>query len=143
MARPDPALLDAARYPHRCTIEPRFGDLDVNMHVNNVALASILEEARVRFHRDSGLIAIRGGASTMVASLNIDFVDQTRFPDAIEVLTGISAIGRTSKTLIQLARQGDRVVALARTVLVSVDAQGPSPHSEAFLEQAQPWMALA
>ena len=36
MAKPDPALLNPARYPFTTTIEPRFGDLDVNLHVNKV-----------------------------------------------------------------------------------------------------------
>ena len=53
MAKPDPALLDPARYPFRCSIETRYRDLDSNLHINNGVMASLLEEGRVRFHRAS------------------------------------------------------------------------------------------
>jgi len=60
MPKPDPAMLDPARYPFRCAIETCFGDLDTNLHINNVSLSGLLEEGRVRFHRASGFHAMIG-----------------------------------------------------------------------------------
>jgi acyl-CoA thioester hydrolase len=55
-ARPHPDRLSPALYPVRSTIEARFGDMDANRHLNNLALeamhdggpAPIPEEARTR-----------------------------------------------------------------------------------------------
>jgi acyl-CoA thioester hydrolase len=76
VAKPDPSLLEPGRYPFHCRIEPRFGDLDPNMHLNNVALAGILEEARVRFHRASGYHTASEKMVSMVASFATDYLGQ-------------------------------------------------------------------
>lgn len=140
MARPDPALLDAARYPYSTTIEPRFGDLDVNLHVNNVAMTTMLEEGRVRFHRQSGYRDSLGETTSMVANLNIDFLAETHFPEPLQVYCGILSLGRTSHVLGQLVTQEGKPVALSRTVLVTVGADGPVALQPAFLDQAAEWL---
>jgi len=55
MARPDPALFDPARYPFGNSVTTRFADLDPNGHINNVAMAAVFEDARLRFLTAVGL----------------------------------------------------------------------------------------
>lgn len=140
MAKPDPALLDAARYPFSCTIEPRFGDLDTNMHINNVSLISILEDARVRFHAQSGYHAAMSGLASMVASLSVEFLGQSYYPHPLEIHVGASRLGRSSYSMNHLVRQQDQVVAYSEAIMVCVGPAGPAPLPEAFRTSVSDWM---
>jgi acyl-CoA thioester hydrolase len=139
MPKPDPALLEAARYPFTCRMEPRFGDLDVNLHINNVAMASMLEDAHVRLHRAAGYHHGESAPTLMVASIAIEYLGQARYPDPLEVHIAIEQLGRTSHTLLKLATQNGEPVAFSRTVMVAVAADGPVPMPASFSEQATRW----
>ena len=139
MPKPDPALLDPARYPFSCRIEPRFGDLDVNLHINNVAMAGMLEEAHVRFHRQSGYRQGSAALTSMVASVTIDYIDQGSYPDPVDIHIALEKIGRTSHVLIKLATQGGRAIAFSRAVLVTMGPDGPVPVPAAFAQSAEQW----
>lgn len=143
MPKPDPALLDPARYPFSCRIEPRFGDLDVNLHINNVAMASMMEEAHVRFHRASGYRGGLAGQTTMVASVSIEYLGQGSYDEPIAFHVAAESFGRTSHVLVKLARQGERTIAFSRAVLVTVGADGPAPLPAAFVEAAAAWSLRA
>ena len=143
MPRPDPALLDPARYPFSCEIETRFGDLDVNQHINNVALVGLLEEARVRFHRATGFMLPAAGEgpriSSMVASIAVEFLDQTYFPDPLRIFVAFARIGGSSYTLSQLAMQSGRVVAYAQAVMVRMAPDGAARIPDSLREAAAQW----
>jgi acyl-CoA thioester hydrolase len=139
LARPDAALLDPARYPYSCVLEPRFGDLDVNQHINNVAMAGLVEEARVRFHRATGLIESLNGLTVMVAALNIAFVGQTFYPDPLDARVALAGAGRTSYRLAILMLQRGVVVVQAETVLVCMGESGPTALPQAWLASLDPW----
>lgn len=143
MAKPDPTLLDPARYPFSCRIEPRFGDLDVNLHVNNVAMAGMLEDGRVRFHRRIGYRDLLVNLTSMVASLQIDYLGEGNYPDPITVHSAIESVGRTSHRLASLITQNGRLIAFARTTLVTVGPEGPAPLPDAFRLSLAPWMLAA
>ncbi len=140
MPKPDPALLDPARYPFSCEIATRFGDLDVNQHLNNVAVAQVCEEARVRFHRASGYHKAIAGQTSMTASVTIEYLGQGFHPEPLEVHVAPLRIGTTSYTLSQLIRQDGRTVAYAEVVLVCIRDDRPAPIPELFRESVQPWM---
>ena len=52
--------------------------------------------------------------------------------DPVEVQAGIESVGRTSFVVIQLLTQGGRAVAFARSVIVCIDGDAPSPIPDAF-----------
>lgn len=139
MAKPDPALLDPARYPFSSTIEPRFGDLDLNLHINNVAMAGFLEDGRVRFHRESGYRDGLAGLSSMIASVAIEYLGEALYPDTLAVHCALEHTGRSSHRLVQLVTQGARRVAFARSVLVTVGKDGPAPLPAGFVDHAEHW----
>ena len=143
MAKPDPALLDPARYPFSCRMEPRFGDLDVNMHINNVAMAGMLEDARLRLFRAAGGPQHLAGLSTMVASIAIEYLGETHYPEAVTVHGAVERIGRTSQQILQVVTQDGNPVVFARTVIVMVGRNGPAPLTDAYLENARQWMLAA
>ncbi|MFC0206209.1 acyl-CoA thioesterase [Novosphingobium soli] len=139
MPKPEPALLDPQRYPFSCSIEPRFGDLDVNLHINNVALAGLLEDGRVRFHRASGYREGLVGLSSMIVSVAIEYLGEGHYPDPLTLHCAVEDAGRTSHRLVQLVTQQERIVAFARSTMVTVDTQGPAPLPATFLERVAQW----
>nr|KIS32744.1 thioesterase [Novosphingobium sp. P6W] len=139
MPKPDPALLDPARYPFSCTIEPRFGDLDINLHINNVAIAGLLEDGRVRFHRASGYRDALTGLSSMIASIAIEYLGEGHYPDPVTIHSAVEDTGRSSHRLVQLLMQEKRVVAFARSVMVIVGKAGPAPPPASFADQIDQW----
>ena len=140
MAKPEPQSLDPSRYPFHCQVATRFGDLDTNLHLNNVALAGILEDARVRFHHASGYHGAIGGMTTMVASLAIEYLGQGFYPEPVDAHAGIARLGRTSYVLHQLIMQKDKVVSFAQLVLVCIADNRPAPIPAAFVERIADWM---
>ena len=140
MPRPEPHLLDAARYRHRTVVTTRYADLDPNDHINNVAMAALIEDARVRFSVALGFQADRtpGGRRFMVAAVAINYLAQAHFPDPIECLAAPIAIGRTSWTLHQLLLQNGQAVAAASTVMVSIMNGSPAPLGEEMVAVLTP-----
>jgi len=125
MAKPDPALLAPARYPATCTIATRYGDLDTNRHINNIAMAAMFEDARVRFQL--GLAAEGELPLFMIVSFGIEYLSQAHYPEAITFHSAVTGHGRSSITLLQLAVQGTAPVALATSVMVLTDGSRPVP----------------
>jgi acyl-CoA thioester hydrolase len=142
MPKPDAALLDPARYPFSCAIEPRFTDLDFHHHVNNAALADILQEGRIRFHHVCAYgVALDGhGINSMAVSLSIEFLGQARYPDVLENHLAAVAVGRTSHTIGHLVTQGGALVAYAQAVLVCMLDGQPVENPQGFVETVSKWM---
>lgn len=140
MPKPDPALLDPARYPFSSSIEPRFGDLDVNMHINNVAMAGFLEDGRVRFHRSSGYReGLTAGLSSMIVSVAIEYLGEAHYPHPVTIHCALEDAGRTSHRLIQLVMQDERIVAFCRSTMVTVGKDGPAPLPAPFATRLEDW----
>ena len=68
--RPEQFRLSRATYPYFRRVIARFSDMDVEGHLNNVALASFYEDARVSFLREIAG-APREGFRFVIASLDI------------------------------------------------------------------------
>ncbi|MBU6266864.1 MAG: acyl-CoA thioesterase [Sphingomonadales bacterium] len=142
MAKPDPALLDPARYPYQCEIPTRFGDLDVNQHVNNAAMVGLYEDARVRYHAASGYHAAMGaaGITAMVVSCALEYLGQGYYPEPMTFHVGAAELGRSSYLLLQLARQGSRTVGFSRATMVCVHDGKPTAIPDLFRDSVKPWM---
>ncbi|MEY2942544.1 MAG: hypothetical protein RLY97_558 [Pseudomonadota bacterium] len=140
MAKPDPALLNPDRFPFHVDIATRFGDLDLNKHINNVAMVGILEDARVRFHAVSGFHIALSGFGAMVASIAVEYLGQAFHPAPINVGVAATHVGRSSYTMMQLVRQEGRIVAFAEAVMVCVGSNGPAPIPDIYRDGIGPWM---
>ncbi|MEW9854760.1 acyl-CoA thioesterase [Novosphingobium sp. M1R2S20] len=139
MPKPDPVLLAPECYPFTCRIESRFSDLDFNMHINNVSMANLFEEARARFHRAVGYRKAASGLSPMVASVGIEYLGEGAYPDPVDVHVGLEGTGRSSHRVVKLATQAGRVLAFARTVMVTVGPEGPVPLPDEVRIAFEPW----
>lgn len=127
MARIDRKRLDAATFPVRFEVQTRFDDLDIQGHVNNVSVVVMLQEARVHFNRIAGFWDMSKGLRMMAAGLTVEYAGEMHHPDPVEVFTAPIAIGRTSFTLGQIIRQGDRTTTYAEVTMVVADGDGPTP----------------
>ncbi|MFM5916742.1 MAG: acyl-CoA thioesterase [Novosphingobium sp.] len=127
MPRPDPALLKPERYPYSHMVTTRFADVDPNQHLNNVALAALMEDARVRFNQAIGLNVKIGERRAMVASVGMEYLAQGHFPDPVEARCAIEQVGRSSWSIAQLLVQNGRVIAFARSVIVAITEDRPAP----------------
>ncbi len=139
MAKPDPALLNPARYPFHHAISTRFADMDPNNHLNNVALAAMFEDGRVRFNQGSGFKAGMVGHRAMVASTEIAYLAEGHFPLTIDVHCAVEVLGRSSWTVVQLLIQEGNVVAFARSTLVCIRDDRPAALPDPFRATLAQW----
>ncbi len=121
--------LEVAAYPRRLLLQPRFGDMDVNAHLNNVAIARLFEEMRVQTLSALRRQPVGGGdpSSMMIAHVGIDYLAEGAWPDPIEAGLAVTEIGRTSFRLGLALFQGGRAIALADCVMVNLNARRPGP----------------
>lgn len=140
MSKPDAFLLDPEHYPMRSEIGVRYSDLDVNQHLNNVSLVDILQEARGHFHRATGMRKATSDFTLVVANLNVQFLGEGFHGEPIICHTGLRALGRTSQTIGQLALQGEKPIAYAETVMVTMLDGKPGPHPSAYRTEMEPWL---
>lgn len=127
MPRPPEHLLDPAYYPYAVEVPTRFDDIDSMDHINNVAIAAIFQEGRVRFaHKLCEGMADRN-IGTFIVSAHLEYLDQTYYPAPVTVHMAVEEIGGASKTLVQLALQDGRPKAFCRAVDVhATDGRAPT-----------------
>src|SRR5215211_8508017 len=102
-----------AEYPYVHRDRVRFRDCDAMGHVNNAVYSTYLEEARIGVLGD--LIDF------ILARVEIDFRSELRNGEDVEVRTRCSRIGTKSFDLEHVISADGRVVADAKSVLVSYD----------------------
>jgi acyl-CoA thioester hydrolase len=122
MAKPPAWRQQLDIYPFQVTVDPRYGDLDIMGHVNNVAMASIFETARIKFHRHLGRHPQDLGVRWLVAAVEINYLLEAHYPASIIVGSAIGAIGNTSWTVKAAAFQDGDCVASCDAVIAM---QGP------------------
>jgi acyl-CoA thioester hydrolase len=126
MAKPESWRLDPASYPISLECGTRFQDLDINRHLNNVAVAALFEDARVRLHRKARPLDGRPkNERTMMASVEINYLAEGNFPDPVTITSGFGRIGTSSWTVVQAMFQNGRCIATCDSVVVCrTDNQG-------------------
>ncbi len=137
----DPARLDPANYPYSTSVETRFQDLDPLGHINNVAMAALFENGRVRFNRDNLVERQRRvpGDRWLIARVEINYLAEGHFPDPIEVASGIGTIGNRSWTILSAAWQSGRCVGLCDSTIVYQSKDGKQPISDDFRAELERW----
>ena len=99
----------------------RFRDLDPMGHVNNAVFLTYIESARVAFLRSLGAAVTLEDMSIIVARIEIDFRAPVGFGDNVEISVHASRFGGKSFDLDHELRVDGKVVAEAKSVLVSYD----------------------
>jgi len=93
-----PDLTDAAAFRHWTPVSLRFSDQDSMGHINNVAFAAYVEQARVAFI--DAFLRNRGeeGLDYILASVNIDYRREMHFPGTVDIGARLLGIGTKSIT---------------------------------------------
>jgi acyl-CoA thioester hydrolase len=123
-------------FRHRTRLEVRLGDLDPFGHVNNAVIATYVEQGRVLYLRDvlgTGVDPV--SMPFILARLEIDYLAQVQFTDAVEVGSRVDWIGRTSIGMSHLLiNQEARELARSEAVLVAFDydVEKPIPVSDSW-----------
>jgi acyl-CoA thioester hydrolase len=119
MAKPEGWRLDLAAYPIILESDTRFQDMDINGHLNNVAFASLFENARVQLHRKARPWSDRPkNERTMVASVTINYLREGNFPAPVTIGSGIGHIGNSSWVVVQAMMQNGVCIATCDSVIV-------------------------
>jgi len=132
-ARPHPDRLNPTLYPVRNTIEARFGDMDANRHLNNLALEAMHENARATLNTQvfpDVYTAADRRIRLVAANSVVHFLRESHWPATIHTGVGIGRIGRTSYVASTALFVADACISLCDTVLVVLDADGPAPIPE-------------
>ena len=118
-------------------IHLRFGDMDINNHINNVQFARLFEESRVRSFA-SWLAERPRGYSMVVARQDIVFTAVLEYSlEPVTVRSCVSRIGNTSFTLaLTLIDPNGVTCAVAESTMVSVEPETgrPAPLPDAVRE---------
>jgi acyl-CoA thioester hydrolase len=89
----DPSRLVRETYPFRLDVRARFGDLDTNRHVNNVALAGWYLDALAELHLDVLGYPTGGPLDSLAASsLTIDYLTEVQYPAIHQLRVGVVGV---------------------------------------------------
>ena len=99
----------------------RFRDLDAMRHINNAVFATYLEQARIEFMRERGVMTAPTYTSMILARLEIDFRAPGEGEGDVEIAVRAARLGTKSFDLEYEVRQNGRVLAEAKSVLVAYD----------------------
>lgn len=117
----------------------RFGDTDMNGHVNNAVFAVLAESGRVNLFRTRLGEDEREGSYFVIARLVIEFKTELHYPGRVRTGTWIRHLGRTSLGLGQVIETEDgRLAATSEAVCVSMShaTRRPEPFGEATRARA-------
>ncbi|MCB0932977.1 MAG: acyl-CoA thioesterase [Mycobacterium sp.] len=132
-ARPDPRRLQLDCYPVIDEIAARYGDMDANAHLNNVALDAMHENARAtmsRGLRDSGLFD--RGLRLVTAQRTTHFLAEAHWPAMIRTGSGAGHVGRTSYVASTGLFRDGICISVCDAVTVLLDDDGPTPIPDDF-----------
>jgi acyl-CoA thioester hydrolase len=114
------------KFRHKISVKVRFSDLDAMGHVNNASYLSYLEEARLAYYNHILKMDTNNlDFNAVIAKIEIDYIDQIRLGDNVEVYTRTAKIGNKSSDvehLVVVTNNGNKkIAAKALTKLVSFD----------------------
>lgn len=107
----------------KCVLPLRWSDQDVNGHVNNARIVTLMEEARVIWlNRTAPADGVESFSDPkVVASLSVEYRRPVNYADELAMDLHISRIGARSFTIAYRASQCGQTVFTGSTVLVPLD----------------------
>lgn len=122
--------------PFTCVLPVRWSDQDLNGHVNNARVITLVEELRISAMRSWYEGLPRRQNVALVRAFDVSFEREVHFGPELLGRAWISRIGRTSFTMgHELVQEGQTCV-LLDAVLVSVDGSTgrPAPLDDSLRE---------
>jgi acyl-CoA thioester hydrolase len=125
----DGRRLRAECYPHRREIPARFADMDLQRHINNVAIASFYEDGRATLNMrlfGEDLFARKGDFRFVVLETRIRYLSEAPYPADYVVGAAITRLGNSSAEYGMGLFHDGTCVGLCDTVLVHMTDAGPT-----------------
>lgn len=125
-------------YPFTGQVNTRYGDLDSQDHVNNVAVASFYEEGRAQLLSHLSIEANDSELpKRMVAEVKISYLGQIYYPATLTVAGGILHVGNRSYRIAQALFLHGQCVGHCETVIVHSDGENSIEISPGWREALQ------
>ncbi len=128
--RPNELRLRLDSYPVIADISARYGDMDANGHLNNLALEALHENARATMNRTlfPDIYDVSRRRLRLVTSQNtVHFLAEAHWPAVIRTGAGVGRIGRTSFVASTGLFIDGACIGVCDTVLVLLGDDGPVP----------------
>lgn len=128
--RPHEMRLRLDSYPVTDAVQARYGDMDANNHLNNLALESLHENARATMNRSlfPDIYDVTTRRLRLVTSQNaVHFLAEAHWPATIQTGAGVGRIGRTSFVASTGLFIDEKCIGVCDTVLVLLGDDGPVP----------------
>ena len=132
-ARPHESRLRLDTYPVADVVQARYGDMDANGHLNNLALEALHENARATMNLGlfPDIYDVAARRLRLVTSQNtVHFLAEAHWPAVIHTGAGVGRIGRTSFVASTGLFIEDSCIGVCDTVLVLLGDDGPVPLSD-------------
>src|SRR5262245_24536455 len=126
--RPHPERCTLSVYPVVETKTARYSDMDVNGHLNHLALEALHEDARAGINEQyvPGTYDPSKQTLRLVTSQNVvHFMAEAHWPARIQVGIGIGGIGRTSLVVSSALFLEEHCISVCDMTLVLVGDAGP------------------
>jgi acyl-CoA thioester hydrolase len=120
-------LSDPAQYRFWQEDHVRFGDLDVIGHVNNLAMGSYFENARVALMRQVFPNWPNGDSLFVLVQTRFDYFYELYYPAQLRVGTRLLSFGKSSMRLGAALFHNKELVAQCTTVSVLINNQSRKP----------------
>jgi acyl-CoA thioester hydrolase len=116
-AERDPSRLVREAYPFRLDVRTRFGDIDTNRHVNNVALAGWYLDALAELHLD--VLGYPSGGpldGLSPSSLHVEYLAEVHYPGIYQLRVGVLELDDATVRYACGLFDGPRCIGLADAV---------------------------
>lgn len=122
--------------PYVTEVPVRFRDIDPMDHVNNALYVTYAEQARAEWYEDVIGLTL-GEADTVLAHLEVDYVQSIELGEVVEVRLGTGDLGESSIPMRYELRGDGELAATAETVQVTFDREtgASKPVPEAWRER--------
>ena len=116
----------------------RWSDQDLNGHINNARIVTLMEEARVTWLNST---AASEGLETfqcpkVVASLNVEYIKPVSYEDELRLVLDIIRVGNGSFTVRHTGIQRGSAVFVGTTVVVPLSRESERPRKLTAAETA-------
>ena len=122
-------------YPVVGEIAARYGDMDANGHLNNLALESLHENARATMNRDllpSAYDVTRRRIRLVTSQNAVHFLAEAHWPATIATGAGVGRIGRASYVASTALFISGSCIGVCDTLLGALGDDGPVPLPDEF-----------
>ncbi len=141
--KPEPWRQQLSTYPFTFDIVTRYGDVDRNDHINNVAIAQLYEELRVRFAhqaREGGSKALAEWTKMVVGEVRISYLREMHYPGTVTGAIGILRIGNASYQLGCALFQDGHCTSVAEVTLVCFNEGRSQPIPDVIRTRLNDWL---